>query len=163
MDFTAAIITVSDEGSRGERDDTAGDTLEALLREYGAVAISREVVPDERARITAALLEYSGPGRVDLIITAGGTGLSPRDVTPEATLEVIDRAAPGFAEAIRAESLRETPRAMLSRAVSGIRGDTLIINFPGSSRACDEAFAAIRPALGHGLEILRGDTGDCAR
>lgn len=163
MGFTAAIITVSDSGFRGERVDASGDALAALLREEGASVVSRAIVPDERDRITAALLDYCGEGRVDLIITAGGTGMAPRDVTPEATLEVIDRQAPGFVEAIRAGSLPATPRAMLSRAVSGIRGDTLIINFPGSPQACVEAFALIRPALQHGLEILRGDGGQCAR
>lgn len=163
MGFTAAIITVSDSGYRGERDDASGDALEALLREEGAASIIRVIVPDQQDRITAALLDHCAEGHVDLVITAGGTGMAPDDVTPEATLEVIDREAPGFAEVIRAESMKATPRAMLSRAVSGIRGDTLIINFPGSPQACTEAFAAIRPALQHGLDILRGDGGECAR
>ncbi|MHB0915176.1 MAG: MogA/MoaB family molybdenum cofactor biosynthesis protein [Thermoleophilia bacterium] len=162
MGFTAAVITVSDKGSRGEREDTAGDALAALLAEAGAVSVARMTVPDERERIAAALLEHAGPARVDLVITTGGTGFAPRDVTPEATREVIDREAPGIAEAVRAESLRITPRAMLSRAVCGIRGDTLIINFPGSEKACRESFAVIEPALSHALELLRGDSGDCA-
>lgn len=163
MGFTAAVITVSDKGFRGEREDTAGDALAALLNAVGAVSVARVVVPDEHERIVAALLERTGATRVDLIITTGGTGFSPRDVTPEATREIIDREAPGIAEAVRAASIRITPRAMLSRGVSGIRGDTLIINFPGSEKACRESFAVIEPALGHALELLRGDSGDCAR
>ena len=162
MIFTAAVITVSDKGSRGEREDTAGDSLEELLREAGAAAIARVVVPDEQGRITAALLEHTA-ARVDIIITTGGTGFSPRDVTPEATRLVIDREAPGIAEAVRAASMKLTPQAMLSRAVSGIRGDTLIINFPGNPDACRESFAVIAPALGHALELLSGDSGDCGR
>jgi len=163
MGFTAAVITVSDKGSRGERDDTAGDALERLLWAAGAATVVRAIVPDERDRITSALLEHTGAARVDIVITTGGTGFTPRDVTPEATREVIDREAPGIAEAIRAASLEVTPRAMLSRAVSGICGDTLIINFPGSEKACRESFAVIAPVLGHALELLAGDSGDCAR
>lgn len=163
MSFTAAVITVSDRGSRGEREDTAGDALALLLEEAGAASVGRAVVPDETDRIAASLIELSGPRRVDLILTSGGTGLSPRDVTPEATLEVIDREAPGIAEAIRAGSLGVTPRAMLSRAVSGIRGDTLVINMPGSEKACREAFAVIAPVLDHALELLAGAGEECGR
>lgn len=162
MKFTAAVITVSDRAADGEREDASGDALARLLAGMGAVSIDRTVVPDERERIAAALIEYSNAG-VDLILTTGGTGLAPRDVTPEATLEVLDRNAPGFAEAIRAGSLKITPRAMLSRAVSGIRGRTLIINLPGSPKAAAESFALISPELGHALEVLSGEAGDCAR
>lgn len=162
-EFTVAVITVSDKASRGEREDTAGDAVVALLEESGAAKILREVVPDERDRIVASLCEQADAARVDLIITAGGTGFGPRDVTPEATLAVIDREAPGIAEAIRSASLEATPRAMLSRAVSGIRGETLIINFPGSRKACREAFAVVAPVIGHALELIAGGAEDCAR
>jgi len=163
MNFTAAVITVSDKGASGERQDESGDALERLLKEAGAVSVARVMVPDERDRIATALREYCGGNRVDLIITTGGTGLAPRDVTPEATLDVIDRGAPGFAEAVRAESMKITPRAMLSRAVSGISGSTLILNFPGSPKACIESFTVVRPALAHALELLSGLGGECAR
>lgn len=163
MSFSAAVITVSDRGADGERKDESGDILERLLMELGAVSVMRAMVPDERDHITAVLRECCGQERVDLVITTGGTGVAPRDVTPEATLDVIDREAPGFAEAIRAESMKITPRAMLSRSVSGISGNTLIINFPGSPKACEESFAVIRPVLGHALELLGGAGGECAR
>jgi molybdenum cofactor synthesis domain-containing protein len=163
MSFSAAVITVSDMGARGEREDTAGDALEQLLHDVGAGPISRVIVPDERDRIIAALDTCIGEGRVDLVITTGGTGFATRDVTPEATREVIEREAPGIAEAIRARSLEITSRAMLSRAVSGIAGSTLIVNFPGSEKACRESFPVLAPVLGHALELLAGDSGDCAR
>ncbi len=159
----AAILTVSDKGAAGERRDDSGELLEERLRQAGIDVAGRRVVPDERERIAAALVELCDEEGVDLVITNGGTGLGPRDVTPEATAEVIDRPAPGFVEAIRGRTLEITPRAMLSRAVSGIRGRTLVINFPGSPRACDEAFAVIAPALEHALEILSGKGGECGR
>jgi molybdopterin adenylyltransferase len=163
LNFTAAVITVSDSGSRGERPDSAGDAIEQLLTATGAASVARALVPDERDEIAVALRRFSGDDRVDLILTTGGTGLAPRDVTPEATLEVIDRQAPGFAEAIRSRSLEITPRAILSRALCGIRGTTLIINLPGSRKAASEAFAVIQPALDHAIELLTGNSGDCAR
>jgi len=163
MSFSSAVITVSDKGAIGERDDGSGDALESLLLEAGAVSVARVMVPDERDQIAAALREHCIRKKVDLVITTGGTGLTARDVTPEATCDVIEREVPGFAEAIRAASLKITPRAMLSRAVSGISGNTLIINFPGSPKACEESFAVIRPVLGHALELLAGRGGDCAR
>lgn len=163
MNFSAAVITISDKGARGERADESGDTLERLLTDAGARSVARDLVPDEREEIVAALRRFCGFDRVDLIITTGGTGLGPRDVTPEATREVIDREAPGFAEAIRAESLRFTPRAMLSRGVSGACANTLILNFPGSSRACLESFEIVRPSLEHALKMLAGAEGECAR
>lgn len=162
-EFTAAVVTVSDSGYRGERDDDSGDLLESLLVEAGAGSVARVLVPDERPTITDVLRKLCDAERVDLVITTGGTGLVERDVTPEATRDVIDREAPGFVEAVRAESMKFTPRAMLSRAVSGICGNTLIINFPGSPKACEESFAVIRPVLGHALELLRGAGGECAR
>lgn len=163
MSFSAAIITVSDKGARGERQDLSGDTLERLLAQAGAGPVARAIVPDERGEIAGTLRHYCSEERVDLIITTGGTGMAPRDVTPEATLDVIDREAPGFAEAIRAQSMKITPRAMLSRAVSGISGSTLILNFPGSPKACEESFEIIRPELAHALDLLGGRGGECAR
>ncbi len=163
MGFTAAVVTVSDKGFRGERQDGSGDELERLLSGAGASAVARVQVPDEHGLIAGALRRLCREEPVDLIITTGGTGLSPRDVTPEATLEVIDREAPGLSEAVRAASLAVTPNAMLSRAVSGVCGSTLIINFPGSPKACSEAFAVVRPVLAHALELLGGRGGECAR
>lgn len=163
MSFSAAVITVSDKGFCGERMDGSGGVLERLLLDAGASMVKRALVPDERDQIAASLREYCSAEYVDLVITTGGTGIAPRDVTPEATMEVMDREVAGFAEAIRAESMKITPRAMLSRAVSGISGKTLIINFPGSPKACEESFAVIKPILGHALELLAGRGGDCAR
>lgn len=163
MEFTAAVVTISDKACAGERADESGDLLEKLLAGAGAREIERLAIPDEQPRIAAALAQISDARRADIIITTGGTGMAPRDVTPEATLSVIERPAPGFAEAIRAASMALTPRAMLSRAVSGIRGQTLIINFPGSPKACAESFAVIRPVLEHALDVIQGSSGDCAR
>ncbi|MHB0867433.1 MAG: MogA/MoaB family molybdenum cofactor biosynthesis protein [Thermoleophilia bacterium] len=162
-EFSAAAVTVSDSGFRGEREDGSGELLERLLAEAGAVSVTRILVPDERQQIAAVLNRLCREQGVDLVITTGGTGLVPRDVTPEATRDVIDREAPGIAEAIRAASMRITPRAMLSRSVSGICGASLIVNFPGSPKACAESFAVIRPVLGHMLELLAGEGGECAR
>lgn len=161
--FTACVVTASDRGSKGERQDLSGDTLEKLLREYGAVSVERVMVPDERGVLRDMLKKYSGESRVDLIITTGGTGMAPRDITPEATLDVVERQTPGFVESVRAESLKITPRAMLSRAAAGIAGSTLIINFPGSPKACEESFAVIKPSLAHALDLLSGAGGECAR
>jgi molybdopterin adenylyltransferase len=157
-----AVLTVSDKGSRGEREDTSGDALEEALRELGASAVERAIVPDEADQIAAELRRWADETQVNLILTTGGTGMTTRDVTPEATLAVLDRQAPGFAEAMRAGSLAKTPHAMISRAVSGIRGKTLIINMPGSPRACREQFAMIAPALPHAVEKLLDLGGDCA-
>ncbi len=158
----AAVLTVSDKGSRGEREDTSGDALEEALRELGASAVQRAMVPDEADQIAAELRRWADETPVNLILTTGGTGMTTRDITPEATLEVLDRQAPGFAEAMRAGSLAKTPHAMISRAVSGIRGKTLIVNMPGSPRACREQFAMIAPALPHAVEKLLDLGGDCA-
>lgn len=160
--IVAAILTVSDKGSRGERDDTSGDVLETALRAAGVASVERGIVPDEADEITAALRRWADETPVNLILTTGGTGMTSRDVTPEATLAVLERQAPGFAEAMRAGSLEKTPHAMLSRAVSGVRGRTLIINMPGSPRACGEQFAMISAALPHGVEKLLDLGGDCA-
>ena len=160
--IAAAVLTVSDKGSRGERDDTSGDALEEALKDLGAASVERAIVPDEADQIAAELRRWADETPVNLILTTGGTGMTSRDVTPEATLSVLERRAPGFAEAMRAGSLAVTPHAMLSRAVSGIRGKTLIINMPGSPRACREQFAMIAKALPHGVEKLLDLGGDCA-
>jgi len=158
----AAVLTVSDKGSRGEREDESGAALVELLEAQGAAVVERAVVPDERDQIAAALARFADETGANLVLTTGGTGFTTRDVTPEATLDVLDRPAPGFAEAMRAGSLVKTPHAMLSRAVSGLRGRTLIINMPGSPRACREQFAIVAPALPHAIEKLLDLGGDCA-
>jgi molybdenum cofactor synthesis domain-containing protein len=160
--FTAGVLTVSDKGSRGERVDESGQVIKAALVSLGASEIMYGIVPDERPAISAKLREWSDAG-VDLVLTIGGTGLTPRDVTPEATLDVLDRVAPGFAEAMRAYGMKQTPQAMLSRAVAGIRKKTLIINMPGSPKAVKECLEAISPALPHAIETVRGQASECAR
>ncbi len=158
--ITAAVLTLSDKGSRGERTDESGPAIAEALKGLGEIKYY-DILPDERELIKDRLLFYAG--KVDLILTTGGTGLSPRDVTPEATLDVIDREIPGIAEAMRAESLKKTRNAMLSRAVAGVTGQTLIINLPGSPRAVRENLAVIIDALPHAVEKIKGDPGDCAR
>jgi len=161
--YRIGILTVSDRGARGEREDRSGPALaEAILALPGAEVVAQAVVPDERPEIEAALRRWVAEG-LDLILTTGGTGFSPRDVTPEATRAVIEREAPGLAEAMRAESLRITPHAMLSRAVAGMAGSTLIVNLPGSPKAACENLRTLLPALPHGLDKLRGDPSECAR
>ena len=152
----AGVLTVSDGVHAGTRDDTSGDVLEELLREDG-FDVSRRVVPDEASDISAALAELSEGGAL-LVLTTGGTGFAPRDVTPEATRGAIDREAPGLAEAIRADAIARTPHALLSRGTAGLRGSTLIVNLPGSPGGCRDGFAVIRPALRHGIELAGGDT-----
>jgi molybdopterin adenylyltransferase len=159
----AAVVTISDKGFAGERTDESGAALEELLHLMGVESVQRAMVPDERELIAAKLRHFAEVTDVNLVLTTGGTGLTSRDVTPEATLSVIDRQAPGFAEAMRLLSLQKTPHAMLSRAVSGICRRTLIINMPGSPRACREQFAMIRDALPHAIEKLLDAGGDCAR
>ena len=160
--FKTAILTISDRGSRGERQDLSGPALNERLTEDGKYQVVLEkIVSDEPADIEAALIQWSDQQSVDLILTTGGTGFSPRDLAPEATAAVIERQAPGFAEAMRAESLKITPHAMISRAVSGIRKSTLIINFPGSPKAARECLEFILPALPHALLKLAGDPSDC--
>jgi molybdenum cofactor synthesis domain-containing protein len=147
---------VSDGVHAGVREDTSGDTLEQLLLEDG-FAVTRRVVEDDAERIASALEELASSGAL-LVLTTGGTGFAPRDVTPEATRAVIDREAPGIAEAIRADAISRTPHALLSRGVAGLRGATLVVNLPGSPGGCRDGFAVIRPALGHGIELAAGDT-----
>jgi len=160
--FKTAILTISDRGSRGERQDLSGPALRERLLETEIFQIVLEkIVSDEPAEIEAALLQWSDQQSIDLILTTGGTGFSPRDLAPEATAAVIERPAPCFAEAMRAESLKITPHAMISRAVSGIRKSTLIINFPGSPKAARECLEFILPALPHALLKLAGDPSDC--
>ena len=156
-----AILTVSDKGFSGERADLSGPALADALEGKAFVAV-KEIVPDELERIKAKLIEYADQG-LDLVITTGGTGFAPRDVTPEATAAVIERVAPGIGEAIRAQSLKITPMAMLSRATAGIRKKTLIINFPGSPKAALECLEIFLPVMNHAVETLRGDAFECAR
>jgi molybdopterin adenylyltransferase len=153
------VLTVSDRSARGEREDLGGPAVaEAVLAQIpGAVMVERAIVPDERSEIAASLAHWADALGVDLILTTGGTGFAPRDVTPEATRDVIERATPGLAEAMRAASLRITPHAMLSRGVAGIRGRTLIVNLPGSPKGAVENLATIAPVLPHAIELLRED------
>lgn len=151
----AAVLTVSDGVHAGEREDTSGDTLETLLRDDG-FDVQRRVVPDEKPLIAEAIGELAEDAL--LILTTGGTGFAPRDVTPEATRTVLDREAPGIAEAIRADAVARTPHALLSRGIAGLRGKTLVVNLPGSPGGCRDGFAVLQPALRHALELAAGDT-----
>ena len=160
--FTVGILTISDRCSLGEREDKSGEVIRRLISQYGARVLDYSIVPDERSVIVEKLTEWADKGGLDLIVTTGGTGLALRDVTPEATLEVIDRTAPGFAEAMRARGLKKTPHAMLSREVCGTRKRTLIINLPGSPKAVRECLPAILPALPHAIEVLKGEATEAA-
>ncbi len=163
MTFTAAVLTISDKGSRGEREDRSGPVLCELLQKAGYDVRHTEIIPDEEDQIRDALIRCCDELRVSLVLTTGGTGFSPRDVTPEATLAVIRRETPGLAEAMRAASMKITPRGCLSRGVAGIRGRTLIVNLPGSPRAAAENIGAILDPVGHGLEMLASEgSADCA-
>jgi len=159
--ITVAVLTLSDKGAKGEREDLSGPAISAMLKGIGAEVKHYEILPDEKDMIREKLVEYSL--KVDLILTTGGTGLSPRDVTPDATLEVIDREIPGIAEAMRSEGLKKTSRSMLSRAVAGVKGRTLIINLPGSPRAVQENLEVIMDVIPHAVEKIKGDTKECAR
>jgi molybdenum cofactor synthesis domain-containing protein len=163
MNIRAAIITLSDKGSKGEREDESGRVIREMISGIGAVVEHYEILPDERDLIVETLRRLSGSGETDLIITTGGTGVAPRDVTPEATLAVIERELPGMAEAMRAESLKKTPHAMISRAVAGIAKQTLIVNLPGSPKAVRENLSVILPAIPHAIEKIKGDPTDCGR
>ncbi len=159
----AVVLTISDKGSRGEREDTAGPAVARRLEEeLGAHVYATEILPDKGELIEERLRHYAGGHSIDLVVTAGGTGFSPRDVTPEAVRNVVERFTPGLDEAMRLASAGKTSRAWLSRAVSGIRNRTLIVSLPGSERAATENIDAVLPALGHGLKKLRGDESDCA-
>ncbi len=159
--FTAGILTISDKGSRGERQDRSGEAIREILSNTNVRTVNYDIIPDEKRLIIEKLVKWADEDNLDAVITTGGTGLTPRDVTPEATLAVVDRLVPGFAEAMRAESLKKTPHAMLSRAVVGTRGKCLIINLPGSPKAVRECLEVILPALPHALETLRGQAGEC--
>jgi len=158
--ITVAVLTLSDKGSKGEREDTSGPLIGEMLKGMDARVTYYEVLPDEKEVIKEKLREYSL--KADLILTTGGTGLSPRDVTPDATLEVIEREIPGIAEIMRAEGMKKTSRSMLSRAVAGTRGVALIINLPGSPRAVRENLGAILDVIPHAIEKIKGDTKECA-
>lgn len=149
--MTVAVLTVSDRVSRGEADDKSGDALEELLRADGHDVV-RRVVPDERAEIASAIEDLAAAA--DVVLTTGGTGLAPRDVTPEATRTVLQREAPGIAEALRADSIAKTPHGLLSRGVAGVVGSSLVVNLPGSTGGCRDGYAVLRPALGHAVALL---------
>jgi molybdenum cofactor synthesis domain-containing protein len=160
-EFSVGIITISDKGSRGERVDASGPAIEEMIKQIGGLVKKYIIVPDEKQDIKDTIIDMSDNLRLDLILTTGGTGFSQRDVTPEATIEVIDRIVPGIPEAMRARSLLITPKAMLSRAQAGIRKQTLIINLPGSPKGVRENLEVIIPALKHGIEILTGQASEC--
>jgi molybdenum cofactor synthesis domain-containing protein len=161
MAYRVAIITLSDKGARGEREDRSGPAIREMMAGAGYEVVIQQLLSDDPAALTAALVDICDNRRADLVLTTGGTGFSPRDLAPEATLAAIERNVPGIAEAMRARSMQITPRAMLSRGVSGIRGSTLIVNLPGSPKAVRENLEVLLPALEHGLGILVGDAGEC--
>jgi molybdenum cofactor synthesis domain-containing protein len=158
----AAVLTISDKGSIGLRQDTSGPAVAAVLKTIGAAIEKYEIVPDEVEVIAGKLIEYADVLGLDLVITTGGTGVAPRDLTPEATSRVIDREVPGMAEAMRMESFKKTPHALISRAIAGIRRQTLIINLPGSPRGATENLQFILKAIPHAVEKIKGDPSECA-
>lgn len=163
MGYTAAVITVSDKGYLGQREDTSGPNLCNLLKDRGYDVVYTTIVPDDSEMIQAELCRCADTLAVALVLTTGGTGFSPRDITPEATMAVVERPTPGIPEAMRAESMRITPKGCLSRSVAGIRGRTLIINLPGSKKASAENLLAVIDPVAHGLEMLLGEgSADCA-
>lgn len=161
-EITAGIITVSDRGSRGEREDTSSLEIRILLQNHRIPVLHYAMVPDEKDLIAGKIREFADEKMVDIILTTGGTGVSPRDVTPDATLEVIEREIPGIAEHMRAKSAERTPHALISRAVAGIRKQSLIINLPGSPRGARENLSFVLPALRHAVEKIKGDPSECA-
>lgn len=158
--ITVAVLSISDKGYRGEREDKSGQLISDIIKDIGKIKYY-EILPDERDLIKHKILEYTGD--IDLILTTGGTGLSPRDVTPDATLEVIEKEVPGIVEAMRIEGLKKTRKSMLSRAVAGVRGQTLIINLPDSPASVRESLEIILDALPHAIEKIKGDMGECGR
>jgi molybdopterin adenylyltransferase len=161
MSIRTAIITLSDKGAAGKREDESGKVIRDMMTGIGSSVAHYEILPDEKTLIMEALSRLSDAGTIDLILTTGGTGVSPRDVTPEATRAVIDRELPGMAEAMRAESMKKTPHAMISRAIAGIRNRTLIVNLPGSPRAVRENLGVLLPALQHAVDKIKGDPSEC--
>jgi molybdopterin adenylyltransferase len=159
---TTAVITISDKGAKGERDDTSGLALVERLRAEGYDVTTYVVIPDEVEEISKSIVKCADQEGVGLVATTGGTGVAPRDVTPEATLAVVDRTIPGMAEAMRAASLLKTPHAMISRAVVGIRGATLVVNLPGSPKGAMENIEVLLPALPHAMQKIQGDPSECA-
>ena len=159
--ITVGILTMSDKGSRGEREDLSGKEIERILKGHSAEVMAYEIIPDEAEIIKSKLIEFVDKKKLDLVLTTGGTGVSPRDVTPEATRAVIEKELPGMAEAMRAESLKKTPNAMISRAICGIRKQSLIINLPGSPRAVRENLAVVLPAIHHAVEKIKGSQEEC--
>ena len=155
-----AILTVSDAGSRGERADSSGDAIVAWAESRGAKVVDRALVPDESARIVPVLLSWCDEDAADLVLTTGGTGLSPRDITPEATRAVIEREAPGIAERLRVTSMERFPRAALSRGLAGVRNRSLVVNLPGSPGGVRDALAALEPIVDHAIQIVRGSPTD---
>lgn len=157
MMLNSAILTISDKGAQGQRQDKSGDVIREGMSRIASTVVKYDIIPDEKDVIASKLAEWADGGGLDVILTTGGTGLAPRDVTPEATLAVIEKGVPGFAEAMRAKSLEKTPMAMLSRAVAGVRGQCLIINLPGSPKAVSECLEVILPAIAHAVEIIKGE------
>lgn len=160
--YTCGILTLSDKGSRGEREDTSGALLKEMLSQAGYSIAAYLILPDQQALIEKQLIEWADTNRLDLIITTGGTGVSPSDQTPEATRKVIEKEVPGIAEAMRAASLQKTIQGVWSRGIAGIRNQSLIINLPGSRKAAGENLEAVLPALAHGIYKLQGGSADCA-
>ncbi|MCF8010336.1 MAG: molybdopterin adenylyltransferase [Clostridiales bacterium] len=161
--YKVGIITTSDKGARGEREDKSARVIREIVESEGWEVVNYQVIPDDFSIIKETLIQFSDQEKLNLVFTTGGTGMAPRDNTPEATKTIIEREVPGLPEVMRAESLKITPRAMLSRAVSGIRHQTLIINLPGSPKGVQECLEVIMQALPHGMELLLGRGGDCAR
>jgi molybdopterin adenylyltransferase len=161
--IAVGIITVSDKSSRGEREDEGGKTIRQIVEGSGSTVGAYVVVPDERDQIAAQIRQMADERRLDVVLTTGGTGLSPRDVTPEATRSAIDYEVPGLAEAMRAESFKQTPAGILSRAVSGVRGRTLVVNLPGNPKGVRECLDVILPAIPHAVSVMRGEVGEHTR
>ena len=155
--LNTGILTISDKGSRGQREDKSGEVIREMLSGINSTVVKYEIVPDEQGVIADKLTEWADRGGLDVILTTGGTGLGPRDVTPEATLSVVDKTVPGIAEAMRARSLEKTPMAVLSRATAGVRKQCLIINLPGSPKAVRECLEVVLPAIPHAIEIIKGE------